>query len=180
MKYLIMLLSIMQITIFTLFAQEKSEPSRMDKIISEGGKLIRYDDYKLSDIKGSIGTPKLETKIRVINSGSKPYTYFLLLSMEAKYSTKRASISEEELTDILEVYGSLVDASNSETNSSNYAEMKYVTEDGFEVGYYVKKGKSKWFLKLEKYGSGSIFFLKKSEKFKQVLLAAQSKIKELK
>ena len=179
MKFLITILSFIQVTSFALFAQEKSELSRIDKIISEAGKLIRYDDYDLFDIKGTYGMGKLETKLRVVNNGSIPYQYFVLISRRTKYDTKRASISEDELPEILEAFDSLVKMSTAEKNVSNYAEIKYVSEDGFQIGYYVEKGKSHWFVTLEKYGSGNTFFLKKPESFKRVLIAAQTKIKDL-
>ena len=164
----------------TVYPQEKNELSRIDKIISEAGKIIRYDDYKLPDIKGSYGEGKLEVKVRVVNTGSTPYSYFVLISRKTKYDTKRASISEEELTDVIEAFDSLVKMSITESTTSSYANIKYVSEEGFQMGYYVdEKRNSHWFVTLEKYGTGNTFFLKKPEELKEVLLAAQKKIKDL-
>ena len=31
----------------------------------------------------------------------------------------------------------------------DYLENRFVTNDGFEIGYYVSKGKASWYMKLE-------------------------------
>ena len=56
-------------------------------------------------------------------------------------------------------------------------ENKFVTDDGFQVGYYVSKGKVQWYLTLEKYGKSTIFI-----SFPKINLAfdgAKKKIEEL-
>ena len=42
-------------------------------------------------------------------------------------------------------------------------ENKFVTVDGFQVGYYVSGGKATWYSKLEKYGSDATIFIDSGE-----------------
>lgn len=60
----------------------------------------------------------------------------------------------------------------------DYLENKFVTDDGFEIGYYVSKGKASWYLKLERY-SNSTVFIKNASELTNNFTAAQKKIEEL-
>ena len=65
------------------------------------------------------------------------------------------------------------------TASSNYIENKFVTEDGFRIGYYVDEGKLRWYLRLEKYGSGNSVFVKQFITVQEAFDGAKLKISEL-
>jgi len=62
----------------------------------------------------------------------------------------------------------------------DYLETKFVTADGFQVGYYVEKGKISWYLILEKYGSDNSVFVNQSDGIEIAFRDAQKKIEELK
>lgn len=69
---------------------------------------------------------------------------------------------------------------NSDIQSNpDYLENKFITEDGFQIGYYVSKGKASWYIKLERYGSSTVF-VKNAEALISAFKNAQSKIEELK
>ena len=52
---------------------------------------------------------------------------------------------------------------NDVATNPDYLENKFVTSDGFQIGYYVDQGKTKWYLKLEKYGSDNTIFINDAE-----------------
>lgn len=60
----------------------------------------------------------------------------------------------------------------------DYLENRFITEDGFRIGYYVDKGKANWFIRLERYGKSTVFI--KKEVLAENFPAAQKKIEELK
>lgn len=62
----------------------------------------------------------------------------------------------------------------------DYMENKFVTVDGFQIGYYVTSGKANWYLKLEKYGSDNTLFVDGGENIETALTDAKNKIDELK
>ena len=178
-NYLILMFISLFLFTNNLYAQVKDELSRIDRILSETGKIIRYNDYYLPGIKGTYGMGKLEMKVRVVNTGSSQNNNFVVLSRETKYSKAIGSISEDELIEILDALATLSEIVVTETNTANYTENKYISKDGFQIGYYLnKKGKAQWFVTLEKYASGKTFFLKNSEDIKEGFLAAQNKLKE--
>ena len=67
-------------------------------------------------------------------------------------------------------------------SNPDYLENKFITVDGFEVGYFVDKGKSTWYLKLEKYGNdnNTLFIKDGSSNIETAFNDAKTKIEELK
>jgi uncharacterized protein with ParB-like and HNH nuclease domain len=100
-----------------------------------------------------------------------------------QYSTNTASI---EYSDLLEVIKALKTLQSEEpkdvASNPDYLENKFITVDGFEVGYYVDKGKSTWYLKLEKYGNdnNTLFIKDGSSNIETAFNDAKTKIEELK
>lgn len=64
-------------------------------------------------------------------------------------------------------------------SNPDYLENKFVTDDGFKVGYYISKGKAKWFVTFEQYSSNTAF-IKDQENLINSFKDAQTKIEELK
>ena len=64
-------------------------------------------------------------------------------------------------------------------SNPDYLENKFVTVDGFQVGYYVSGGKALWYLKLEKYGSDNTLFIDNGEIIEIAFNEAKNKIDEL-
>ncbi len=60
----------------------------------------------------------------------------------------------------------------------DYLENRFITEDGFQIGYYVSKGKANWYLKLERYRSSTVY-IKNMDVLTTNFPAAQQKIEEL-
>lgn len=66
-------------------------------------------------------------------------------------------------------------------SNPDYLENKFTTVDGFQVGYYVDKGKSMWYLKLEKYGSdNNTLYLRDGDIIETAFNDAKAKMDEMK
>jgi len=100
-----------------------------------------------------------------------------------QYSTNTASI---EYSDLLEVIKALKTLQFEEpkdiASNPDYLENKFITVDGFEIGYFVDKGKSTWYLKLKKYGNdnNTLFIKDGSSNIETAFNDAKTKIEELK
>ncbi|WP_417859170.1 hypothetical protein [Xanthomarina gelatinilytica] len=163
-----------------VFSQEKKEEqSKMLDFVSQTGVILKFEDYELPKVKLSYGIA--ESKIRKITSGDRQQ-YFLQISKKGEYDTKVASIAYEDLLEIIKALSNLEKASQIDiTNSdSDYLENKFITEDGFQIGYYISKGKLVWYMKLERYGSGTTIFLKDYDSVKLAFTEGESKIEALK
>jgi len=182
MKKLLFVLLVTVLGTVSVFAQDakdaKKEATKMDAFASKTGVIIKYVDYNLPNLKLTYGIA--ETKIRKLYSGQE-VGYFYQISKEGKYDTKTASIAYEDLIEVIKAIQLLIiDSVSDKILNPDYLENKFVTDDGFEVGYYVGKGKLAWYLVLEKYGSGNTVFLNNVTGIESAFSGAKQKIEELK
>jgi len=70
--------------------------------------------------------------------------------------------------------------STDQASNPDYLENKFVTDDGFQLGYYLSSGKIKWYLVLEKYGSGNTIFINDVTTIETAFIGAKDKIESLK
>lgn len=180
MKKLILLYCILFSSI--VFSQDdktKEKQSKMLDFVSQTGVILKFEDYELPKVKLSYGIA--ESKIRKIINGDRQ-EYFLQISKKGEYDTKVVSIAYEDLLEIIKALSTLEEASQIDaTNTdSDYLENKFITDDGFEVGYYVSGQKINWFMRLEKYGRGATIFLKDYDTVKSAFTEGENKIESLK
>ena len=164
----------------SIFAQEikkeaKTVETKIDVFTSKTGIITKFTDSKLTALKLSYGEVA-GTRIRKISIGPVS-SYFY--QIEKERST--ASIEYSDLLEVIKALKTLKDeAEKDAATNPDYLEDKFVTVDGFQVGYYVSKGKVSWYLKLEKYGSDNTLFIGSAEIIESAFNEAKVKIEELK
>ncbi len=170
------------ITNATLYAQDlkkeaESVKTKMDMFSSKTGTITKFTDTKLPNLKTSFGGA--ETKIRKIINGVNS-AYFYQITKEGKYSNSTASIEYNDLLEVLKALKALQPEVEKDIASNpDYLENKFVTVDGFQVGYYVSGGKASWYIKLEKYGSDNTLFIDNGNTIETAFTDAKNKIDEL-
>ena len=88
-------------------------------------------------------------------------------------------IEYSDLVEINKALAKLLNEVDSDCLSNpDYLENRFITEDGFRIGYYVNDGKANWFVRLDRYGKSTVFI--KKEVLAENFPAAQKKIEELK
>mgnify|MGYP006145156561 CR=1 FL=1 len=182
MKHLLLISLFITLSATSVFSQDakdvKKEATKMDAFASKTGVIIKYIDYNLPNLKLTYGVA--ETKIRQLYSGQE-IGYFYQISKEGKYDTKTASIAYEDLLEVIKAITSLKNqAASDKALNPDYLENKFVTDDGFKLGYYLSNGKLAWYLVLEKYGSGNTIFIKDVSEIELAFNSAKQKIEKLK
>ncbi len=176
---LVILLSTISVHSQDAKIDKEAVKTKMDIFASKTGTIIKLTDFNLGGIKSSYGV-KAETRIRKINSGDLE-GYFYQIEKSGKYSNSTASIAYLDLIELIKALESLKGKEQADIiMNPDYLENKFVTEDGFQVGYYVSKGKSTWYLRLENYGSDKTIFIKDVEIIKMSFIEAKEKIDALK
>lgn len=180
-KYLILFTLLLSGT--TLIAQEvkkdgESVKTKMDIFSSKAGTITKFTDTKLPNLKTSYGG--VETKIRKIINGASS-AYFYQITKEGKYSNSTASIEFNDLIEVLKALRALQPEVEKDILANpDYLENKFITVDGFQVGYYVSGGKANWFIKLEKFGSDNTLFIDNGNTVEKAFVDAKNRIDELK
>lgn len=179
MKKIILLIAMLiPMASFAQKVEDAKKLTKFEEFSSKTGSIVKFVDVKLPRLSLNYGS--LETGIRILKSGSSAYFYRL---EKGETSSSVARIAMIEYSDLVEINKALVKLS-SEVESDiaanpDYLENKFITVDGFEVGYYVSKGEAQWYMKLERYTNSSVFVRSQSviiDAFKN----AQAKIEELK
>ena len=163
------------------FAQNTEDAKKLTKFeqfITKTGSIIKFVDVnmpRLSLIWGS-----LETGIRTLKSGSNVYFYRIEKTEGSGNPAKIAMIEYSDLVEINKALDKLTSEVDADIASCpDYLENKFVTVDGFVVGYSVRKRDVNWYLKLDSY-SGSTVFVRKQSVIIDAFKNAQAKIEELK
>ena len=170
-------------TTATIYAQDvkkeaETVKTKMDVFASKTGAITKFIDTKLPALKTSFGGA--ETRIRKISNGAS-FAYFYQIIKEGKYSNSTASIEYSDLLEVLKALKALkTEVSNDVATNPDYLENKFITVDGFQVGYYVSGGKASWYIKLEKYGSDNTLFIDNGDTIESAFTDAKNKIDELK
>ncbi len=156
--------------------ERKDQISKFEQFSSKTGVIVKFVEYEMPNIPLNFGVA--ETEVREVITGGE-VQYFYRISKDGKYDTKIASIAYEDLLEIKKAYYQLNAESADDGGSQNYLENKFITDDGFQVGYYVSKGKITWFMKLEKFGTGTTIFIKDGVTIISNIEASISKIDQL-
>ena len=178
-KFFIILALMMPMVLFAQSDVEK-KLTKFEQFTSKTGRISKFVDVNMPSIpKSFIGS--LETSIRTL-MGEESNSYFYRIE-ESETSRSISHIAMIEYSDLVEINKALTKlASEVEADcvaKPDYLENRFITEDGFQIGYYVSKGKATWYLKLERY-SNSTVFIKNAEVLTSNFPAAQKKIEELK
>lgn len=182
MKYRLIIFMLCMIIMPLSYSQDSKtseSQSKIDIFTSKTGSIIKYQDYTLPGLPLLYGT-NAETKIRKIESSGQ-IGYFLQISNEGKYGDKTASIAYEDVLEMAKALEVLkIESTTDQQKNPEYLENKFVTDDGFQLGYYCSKDKLQWYLVLERYSSGNTIFPRQLSSIESLLSEAKSKIESLK
>jgi hypothetical protein len=152
--------------------------TKMDVFASKTGSITKFIDSKLPNLKATYGSA--ETRIIKVTNGTTS-AFFYQIEKEGKYSNSTASIEYSDLTEVLKALKALkTEVANDISANPDYMENKFVTVDGFQVGYFISGGKASWYIKLEKYGSDNTLFIDNGDTIETAFTEAKNKIDELK
>lgn len=178
--FLVSTLTIMSVATYGQDVKKEAEnvKTKMDVFASKTGSITKFVDTKLPNLKATYGSA--QTRIRKITNGTTS-AFFYQIEKEGKYSSNTASIEYSDLTEILKALKVLkTDVANDVSANPDYMENKFVTVDGFQVGYFISGGKASWYIKLEKYGSDNTLFIDNGDTIETAFTDAKNKIDELK
>ena len=158
-----------------------------DNYISQKGLKIKFEDKKLSKISYGISSNTyLKCKLRIVEVEGIEKKYFVILG--------EGDDNIIEYSDLINVNKELerllkeIDIDISQ--NPDYIENKYISNDGFVIGYYIEGKKSKWFMQLyyrpfklspfTGYGTKDIYKIEKfSEGLKNILKEVEDIIQKL-
>lgn len=152
--------------------------TKIETLVSNTGSIVKLVDTILPDLQTSYSTS--ETRIRKITNGGET-AYFYQIESKVKYSKSTASIEYSDIDEVLKALKILLSEVEADIASNpDYTENKFVTVDGFQVGYYISEGKANWFITLERSGSDNTLFVSEGKVIETAFTDAKNKIDVLK
>jgi len=159
--------------------QDKVVQTKMDAFASRTGVIIKFVDYNLPALKSFLAG-NADTRIRKF-TGAGESKYFYQIEKAGQYNSSTASIEYSDLVEVIKALATLKTQFDGDVASTpDYLENKFVTSDGFEIGYYISTEKTKWYIKLERYGSDNTIFINDVETLTTAFQGAKDKIEALK
>jgi len=159
--------------------ETQTTETKMDAFASRTGVITKFIDYKLPSLKLFLGEPA-QTRIRKVMSGLET-RYFYVVEKQGKTSSSTGSIEYNDLLQVTKVLATLKgEALDDLSSKPDYVENKYVTNDGFQFGYYITEGKSKWYIKLEQNGTDNTLFINDVQTIESSFNEAKYKIEAIK
>lgn len=180
MKKILLIFLALTVSCLAIQAQQEKKPekqlTKFEEFSSKTGVIMKFADVTLPDLPVSYAV--LHTGIRTIMRGSEN-AYFYRLSVTSGGVPHIAMIEYSDLVEINKAISRLVaDVDADVAANPDGLENKFMTSDGFEVGYCVSKQKVDWFLNLDR-SSSSTVFPKHQQDVVDAFEAAQRKIEEL-
>lgn len=116
--------------------------TKFDKYTSSHGVFSQFVEYKMPNFKLD-GTYINEVTIRVYtNLQTKEKTCFLRI--RSGYAYRIESIEYGDLIKIIEAIPKLKDLAANTEQQGDYMQTIFISEDGFQIGWYMEKGKTTW------------------------------------
>lgn len=183
MKKLLLLTLLLSINAFSqtkIVTKESDTKTKLEAFTSKYGTINKFIDYSLPPIKKTMYTT-VECCIRKVIIGSETMMFFQITKIDSRSGTSVASIAYSDLEEMLKALTKLKSEVEDDVKlNPDYLENKFTSQDGFMIGYYVKKGKITWYINFEDSGSDSTFFGNDILGVEKSFTDAKSKIEALK
>lgn len=159
--------------------QTEKVMTKFERFVSKTGVISKIIDYKLENLPTSPYGYLMTNIRRLLDEEEGMYFYRLEDFFSNEYSSYSAMIAYSDLVEINKALVKLAtDFENDKQFKPDYLENRFITQDGFIVGYYVSPDETNWFVKLERGASKNPHF----EDYKELIShfnLAQKKIEEL-
>ena len=183
MKKIILLIVVVfhALNICAQTSESSDEKSKYELFTSAYGAQIKFRDYKVDGIKSGWVGFGLASTVRIVWSDAGT-GYFAKLEVTNSTQSPTAFVEEGDLVNIIAAVQKMqteIDADLAE--NPDYFENKYVTPDGFTIGYWIdssnKKSPLQWFYRLER---GTSAYKIEIDKVLPILEDTLSKLREVK
>ncbi len=168
----------------TLLAQDMTKAAevsrtKMDVLSSKTGTITKFIDTRMPALKTSF--TRAETRIRKVTNGSSTDYFYQIKKRTKKDSSIIASVEYSDVLEVIKAVKTLqIDAEKDIASKPYFIENKFITVDGFHVGYYIKEGKTWWYLKLKENDITNTLYMSSGGKIEEAFVVAKNKIEELK
>lgn len=176
-RLILMLATVLPMIAFAQGHEGIWKQTKFEKLTSQTGSLIKFTDISVPNFPLYLGGA-VKAYIRTcLNGGENVYFYRI---EQQSVEPRVAMIEYSDLVEVNKAIEKMVKEITSDIQGNyGYLENRFMTEDGFLIGYRISKEKVSWFLKFGWYDSVTVV-VKNHEALVSAFRSAQQKIEELK
>ena len=143
------------------------------KFTSKRGNFVRYADHEAPEFKTSealLGSAKIRQYMDMTTNKS---TCFLMITIGREKLTE--VVAYDDIVKMIDAVKTLKQQSAKDSIAGRTLKCYYVTDDGFQIGYNIKKDTPSWYFSVD----GDERKFSKDFDFEQVLIEVKNKMEEL-
>lgn len=143
------------------------------KFTSKRGNFVRYADHEIPEFKTSdalLGSAKIRQYMELATNKS---TCFLMITVGREKATE--VVAYDDLVKMIDAVKTLKEQSKKDSIDGKQLKCYYVTDDGFQIGYNINKGKTTWYFSV----NGDERKFSKDFDFEKALVDVKNKMEEL-
>lgn len=154
--------------------------TKYEQMTRQNGIRCHLADYDIATLYARL-FHDMETSVRTVETdGSVRYFYRIFRKETKEKPAVEVFVAYEDFLEISDLLDSMMEEERKERNvRKDYSESFYRTEDGFQIGYYVKNRQTNWYIVMDRYGEEKVFFDSVS-KLKDHFKKALAKFEEVK
>ena len=143
------------------------------KFTSKRGNFVRYADHEAPEFKtreALLGSAKIRQYMDMTTNKS---TCFLMITIGREKLTE--VVAYDDIVKIIDAVKTLKQQAAKDSIAGRTLKCYYVTDDGFQIGYNIKKDTPSWYFSVD----GDERKFSKDFDFEQVLIEVKNKMEEL-
>lgn len=180
MRLLFIISMTMVLSSFSYAQTDSDKTSSYDQLTDRTGEIVKFIDFNQVKLP-LLPATYANTEVRKVIVDDATNYFYRIVYRDIKGDAWSTSISYKDLKEVITAFEHLVKSSVTDlTIPGDYLENKYRSEDGFEIGYYIKEKKISWFIELHRHVLDRTVFIKDVNKLKEALDFALFTINNLK
>lgn len=155
------------------YVRVEEHQTRYEQLTRQLGIQCKIGDYAISTLYAQL-FHDLETSVRVVDIDGEPLYFYHIYRKETKeHPAIEAFVAYDDLVEVERKLESLIEEERKDRGvRKDYCENFYRTEDGFQIGYYMKNRQTNWYMVMDRYSDTKVIFdnvTKLKDHFKKAL-----------
>ena len=158
------------------YVRIEDRQTKYEQLTQQTGTLCKITDYEISTQLFN----NIETSVRsVVVDDAVRYFYRIYRKEKEERPAFVALVAYDDLVELNRELESMIEEERKDRNArKDYCETFYRTEDGFQIGYFIKNRQTNWYLVQDRYSQNKVFF-DSGTKLKDHFKKAMTKFEEV-
>ena len=162
------------------YVRVEEHKTKYEQLTQQTNVQCKISDYDISTLYAQL-FHDFETSVRVVVvDGSALYFYRIYRKETKEQPAIEALVAYDDFVEIETRFAAMMEEERKDRGArKDYCENFYRTEDGFQIGYYMKNRQTNWYMVMDRYSDTKVIF-DNATKLKDHFKKALAKFEEVK